>query len=137
MTYNPNRGSIVKGIIVVAILSSVHGMWKSGLEQYRQENPYVGMPQEFQSTMGEMGLEYAYTGEVNTKIEEMLLLYDAVDSAEASVITSNGEVYRVSVTVTGSGWTNYTTSFANKIREMYPGVTVTFYDSNVNIIYSE
>lgn len=103
----------------------------------KKENTYAGMPSEFQDAMNGMGLEHSYTGETNTEIEELLLVYDCVESAEANVITSNGEVYRVSVTLTGNGWENFTKALADEIRKRYPDTTVTFYDSDVNIIYSE
>lgn len=136
MTDNP-KGLGIKIVIVVAIVMVLTNIWKTGLNQYRDENPYAGMPSDFQSSMNEMGLQHAYTGEINTEIQEMLLAYDSIDSADANVITSNGVVIRVSVTLTGNGWQNQCSTLADRIKAMYPDIKVSFYDSNVNIIYSE
>lgn len=132
------KKTLILGIFLVMLGNlSACSSYQSGLETYREENSYAGMPNEFQDTMNDMGLEHAYTGETNTAIEEILLVYDCVDSADANVVTSNGEVYRVSVTLTGNGWMNFTKALADEIRKCYPDCTVTFYDTNVNIIYSE
>lgn len=135
--YNPKRGPVVKIIMVAAILASLNRLWQMGLDDYRDENPYAGMPSEFQSAMGDMGLEYAYTGEINTSIEKMLQAYGSVDTATASVITSNGTVWSVTVTLTGDGWRDQTATLAARIKEKYPDTKVTFYDSNVNTVYSD
>lgn len=138
--YNPNRGPLVKGIMVLGIIGSCIGIWNTGLSQYRDENPYAGMPDEFQTAMGEMGLQHFYEGEHNTKIEQMLLALDIVDTASATVITSNGVVYSVTVTLTGNGWKNVCKPLADRVRELYPGVDVAFYEwrgSNLDTIYAE
>ncbi|MFI3255251.1 MAG: hypothetical protein R3Y63_13090 [Eubacteriales bacterium] len=138
--YNPNRGPVVKTIMAVAVIASCAGIWNRGLGQYREDNPYAGMPSEFQSAMEDMGLEHAYDGETNTEIENMLMAYDVVDSADANVITSNGKVWSVTVTLTGDGWKNVCLPLAEEIRKLYPGTDVSFYEvvgSHVNIIYTE
>lgn len=138
--YNPNRGPVVKSIMIVAVVASLSGIVKVGLDQHHQDNPYAGMPSEFQSAMGEMGLEYAYEGSANTEIEKMLLAYDCVDSADANVITSNGAVWSVTVTLTGTGWHNLCEPLADKIRELYPNTKVSFYQwrgSMLDIVYTE
>lgn len=133
--YNSSPG--VKIVMGVAIVASLAGMWKTGFDRYREDNPYAGMPDDFQSAMNDMGLQHSYTGEINTEIQNMLLAYDFVSSADANVITSNGEVYSITVTLAGDGWKNYTDALADKIRDLYPGTRVSFYDTDVNIIYSE
>ncbi len=138
--YNPNRGPLVKGIMVVAILATLAKTYQSGLESYRNENPYAGMPSEFQDTMGSMGLEHAYEGAVNTEIENLLTVLDIVDTADVNVVTSNGEVYSISATLTGNGWKDVCLPLADRIRETYPNIKVSFYEwrgSMLDIIYTE
>lgn len=132
-----SKSTAIKVIIVLAIVSVLANIWKTGFNRYRDENPYAGMPSDFQSSMNEMGLQHAYTGEINTEIQEMLLLYDYIDSADCNVVTSNGELYSVSVTLTGNGWQSNCSALASRIKGVYPDIKVSFYDSNVNIVYSE
>lgn len=138
--YNPNRGPLVKGIMVIAILAGISKIWQEGQNQYQEANPYAGMPDEFQTAMNDMGLQHSYEGTINTEIENMLIAFDVVDTADVNVITSNGKVYSVSATVTGKNWHSVCKPLADKIRELYPGTKVSFYEwrgSMLEIIYSE
>lgn len=125
MIYNPRRGPLVKGIMVLGIIGSLAGL----SQEYRR------VPSEVQ--VDDMGFQYSYEGTTNTEIEKLLLLYDCVDTADANVLTSNGAVYSVTVTLTGSGWRNVCEPLAEEIRKLYPKTRVSFYDTNLNIVYSE